>query len=85
MIIELTDVLQWLGCIFGVAGSYLVARKHRYSKFAFVFYLISNALWIAYGYKTHAWGLVTQQMAFTYTSALGIYCWIIQPAKFRTK
>lgn len=81
MIVSLLDVLQWSGCAFGVAGSFLLARKNQHSKYGWVSYVISNALWIAYGIETRAWGLVTQQVAFTYTSALGIYFWIIQPAK----
>lgn len=85
MIVLITDVLQWLGCAFGIAGAYLVARNDERSKFGFVSFLISNGFWIAFGYHTHAWGLVTQTLAFTYTSGLGIYCWIIHPRKAQVK
>lgn len=70
-------VLQWLGCVTGVGGAFLLAVNTPYSGWGFVLFLISNGFWIAYGVNTHARGLVVAQICFTVTSALGIYRWLI--------
>ncbi len=79
MTILTTDVLQWLGCITGVIGSFLLALNTRHSGWGFVFFLVSNAFWVEYGLLTGAPGLTTNQVFFTATSSLGIYRWLLVP------
>jgi nicotinamide riboside transporter PnuC len=69
------DVLQWLGCITGVAGSLLLSLNLKYSGWGFVFFLESNWFWFAFGIQTNAPGLSTSQLFFTATSLIGICRW----------
>jgi Na+-driven multidrug efflux pump len=52
------------------------------SKYGWALFGASNIGWIAFGILTSSWGLVTTQIVFAYTSALGIRNWILnrQPA-----
>lgn len=74
-------LLQWLGCATGAAGSLLLALNTRQSGWGFVLFLLSNAFWAVYGIETHALGMITNQMFFTATSALGIYRWLFANRK----
>jgi len=73
------DILQWLGCATGVLGSVLLAWRSRWSGWGFVVYLISNACWIVFGLMSGAPGLVTMQLIFTATSAIGVWRWLVVP------
>lgn len=73
------EIAEWLGCLTGVAGSLLLAAKHRKAAWAFVLYLISSCAWILYGVMTEAPGLITMQVVFVGTAVLGIYTWLIAP------
>lgn len=70
-------VLEWSGCIFGLIGAGLLAMNNRFSGWGFVAFLLSNALWIAYGLVMSSPGLVVMQVGFTATSLLGIYRWLV--------
>lgn len=72
----MNEYAQWGGCLFGVAGSFLLATNSRYSGYGFVAFLVSNAHWIVYGTLTGSTALVLMQVAFTATSLLGIYRWL---------
>lgn len=67
------DLLQWIACVFALAGSYLVGndgRTHRL--WGFGLFLLSNLLWMWWGTQSSAWALVTMQAAFCLTSARGV-------------
>jgi len=66
--------------IFGVWGTVLLALKGPRAGWGFVAYLVSNACWIAFALAHQHWGLLAQQIAFTATSALGTWVWLIKPA-----
>lgn len=85
MNISTLDILQWMGCITGAAGSLLLAVNIRQSGWGFVLFLISNGFWAAYGLQTGAPGLITNQAFFTVTSILGIYRWKLSPARQPTQ
>lgn len=73
-------LLQWLGCVFGLAGSLLLAFKGlRFSGYGFVLYLVSNAFWAAYGVVTSAPALVVMQAGFSIASSIGIWQWLWRP------
>lgn len=71
------EILQWLGCITGVAGSLLLALNTRHSGWGFVLFLVSNGFWTLFALETHAPGLLAMQLIFTATSLVGIYRWLI--------
>lgn len=74
--LTLTDFLQWLGCITGVSGAYLLACNNSKSGWGFALFLISNGFWIAIAILAELPGMLVQQLAFTITSALGVYRWL---------
>jgi len=77
-VITQLDLLQWLGCATGIAGSALLATRHRYSALAWPLFLASNASWIAFGLMIGAAGMVTMQIAYTFTSVVGIRNWLVR-------
>ena len=78
------QVLQWFGCLFGLAGALLLATKTNGSGYGFALFLVSNCFWIAFGILTQAPGLVVMQAGFTVTSVLGVWQWIVKP-RLQTK
>lgn len=76
----LTGIIVWAGCIAGAAGALLLATKCSEAKWGFVLFLASNACWLGYGLITGAYGMVVMQLAFTATSLVGIWNWILAPA-----
>ncbi len=78
--------LQWMGCATGVTGSLLLAlNQSRISGFGFIAYLLSNACWVGYALSTSATGLAVQQAVFTLTSLIGVWRWLIVPARLEKK
>ena len=75
MTMEMTNALETIGCVTGLAGSALLALRTRYSGYGFVAFLASNLAWMGYGVQTNAWGLVTMQAGFTVTTVLGLWRW----------
>lgn len=64
---------------FGVIGTVLLALNGRRAGWGFVAYLASNAGWIAFAWAHSHWGLLAQQVAFTASSLLGVWVWLIKP------
>lgn len=82
---EAETVMQWAGCVTGIAGTLLLAMRNRYSGYGFVVYLISNACWFAFGIATGAPGLAVQYAAFTVTALFGVWRWLLQPKLARMR
>lgn len=78
-------LIEWLACLTGLIGAFLLASNNRSSKWGFVAFLASNALWIAYGISIQAWGLITMQVGFTATSLIGIAKWFSFTVNFPWK
>ena len=64
---------------FGVLGTVLLALTGPRAGWGFVAYLASNAGWIAFATIHHHWGLLAQQLAFTVSSLLGVWVWLVKP------
>lgn len=73
-------IIEWSGAILGLMGSAILALKLDVSGYGWVAFLLSNVCWLAFGFKTKAWGLVTMQIGFSVTSVIGLYNWLIKPA-----
>lgn len=59
---SLLDALQWPAMVVTVAASYLVAsNSKRRRHIGFWLFLVSNVLWVAWGFHTRAYALVTLQ------------------------
>lgn len=57
-------VLEWTGCIMGLAGSLVLATNTRYSPLGWVFYLAANLAMILFAMSTGLNGLLVQQSGF---------------------
>jgi hypothetical protein len=67
------DWLQWPAMVVTVLSSWLVASRHRRSRsWGFWLFLVSNALWIAWGVPNNAWALVVLQVILAGMNIRGV-------------
>ena len=78
---SLVAFAQWMGCLFGMAGSVRLAIPGRAAAVGFVAYLVSNAFWISFALMTQAPGLLLMQVFFTCSSLLGLWLWTFRPRR----
>ena len=70
---ELVDALQWPAMVVTIAASWLVGSTHRGRRRAgFWIFLVSNALWIAWGWHAGAFALVVLQVALAIMNVRGM-------------
>lgn len=74
------SLFEWVGCALGVTGAVLVAVKSRHARWAWVMWLVSNLCWTAYGIGTGNLAITLQQGAFSVTSMIGLWHWVLRPA-----
>jgi len=61
---DLIDLLQWPAMVITVAASWLVASdQEKWRNWGFWVFLLSNLLWLTWGWATQAWALVALQAA----------------------
>ncbi len=70
-------MLSWLGAITGIIGGILVALNFEWSKFGYVFFIISSISWMIRGVKIKDNALVVLNIFFTFINILGIYQWFL--------
>ena len=57
------DLVQWPAMAVTVLAAWLVASTHEHRReIGFWVFLVSNALWIAWGWHTSAWALIVLQL-----------------------
>jgi hypothetical protein len=76
-------IFELTGAAFGVLGTVLLALNGPRAGWGFVAYLASNAAWIGFAWIHGHWGLFAQQVAFTASSLLGVWVWLIRPTTER--
>ncbi len=68
----------WLGALTGIIGGVLVALNSiEYSRFGFIFFLVSALSWLIQGYKNKDYPLMLLNTVFIVIDVLGIYNWFI--------
>ena len=68
------DLLQWPAMVITVAASWLVASGNENRRnLGFWIFLLSNVLWVVWGWSAHAWALVTLQLALALMNIRGAY------------
>ena len=68
------DYLQWPAMAVTVLSAYLVAsRSARKRAVGFWCFLISNVLWVVWGWHDHAWALVGLQFCLAALNIRGVY------------
>ena len=75
----MTSVIEFLSAAFGIFGTILLALNGRRAGWGFVAYLVSNAGWIWFAVAHAHWALLAQQLAFTVSSVVGIWVWLVRP------
>ena len=67
------DLMQWPAMIVTIAGAwYLAAQKPERRVFGFSAMVLSNLLWIAWGWNDEAWALVLLQVVLMAMNVRGI-------------
>jgi len=57
------DLVQWPAMAVTVLAAWLVASTHKHRReIGFWVFLVSNVLWIAWGWHTRAWALIVLQL-----------------------
>lgn len=74
---------EWAGCALGILGAVLVAVKSPHARWAWVLWLVSNLSWTAYGLGTGQASIALQQGAFSITSMIGLWHWVLRPYRER--
>jgi hypothetical protein len=68
------DSLQWPAMAVTVAAGMLVSSTQAgRRKWGFVSFLLSNALWIAWGWHDGAYALIVLQLCLAVTNMRGLY------------
>jgi hypothetical protein len=65
----------------GVSGALLLATRASYSRYGWLLFLASNFCWLAHAHARGDVWLLAQQLAFTATSLLGVWRWLLQPQR----
>lgn len=59
---NLLDLVQWPAMAVTLGAAWLVAsRSERHRKWGFWVYMLSNMLWVVWGWSTQAWALIALQ------------------------
>jgi len=68
------DVLQWPAMAVTVGAGVLVSSAHaQRRKLGFISFLVSNALWVAWGWHDGAYALIALQLCLCATNLRGLF------------
>ncbi|MEO5732224.1 MAG: hypothetical protein ABIN96_01240 [Rubrivivax sp.] len=60
---DLIDLVQWPAMVITIAAAWFTAAQTKHQrKLGFWLFLLSNAMWIVWGWSTAAWALVVLQV-----------------------
>lgn len=67
------DLLQWSAMVVTVIATWLVASDARRQRiYGFFVFLVSNILWVIWGWSTHAYALIVLQIALVAMNVRGV-------------
>lgn len=67
------DLIQWPAFAASLAAAYLVGSNAKPRRnFGFWVFLLSNLLWIAWGWHTRAWALIAPQLGLAALNVGGL-------------
>jgi hypothetical protein len=70
---EWIDLLQWPAMAVTLYAAYLLGSKHAGRRiFGFSMFILSNVLWIVWGWHDGAWALIGLQAGLFVTNVRGI-------------
>lgn len=71
---DLMDAVQWPAMVVTVGASWLVGSTRRHRRgVGFWLFLLSNALWVAWGLHSHAPALVVLQVCLAAMNVRGLF------------
>jgi uncharacterized membrane protein len=71
---EFIDFLQWPAMLVTLFAAYLIGSKRAERRvLGFSMFILSNLLWIAWGWHDEAWALIALQAALMVTNIRGIF------------
>ncbi|NNG23278.1 hypothetical protein [Telluria aromaticivorans] len=71
---EFIDFLQWPAMLVTLFAAYLIGSQRAERRvFGFCMFILSNLLWIAWGWHDEAWALIALQVALMVTNVRGIF------------
>jgi hypothetical protein len=67
------DLVQWPAMLASVMAAWLVAsQRERRRNWGFWVFLLSNVLWVAWGWQARAWALVALQVCLAALNVRGV-------------
>lgn len=70
---ELIDALQWPAMAITLVAAWLVGSLSRHKRtWGFWFFVLSNVLWVAWGWHDHAWALIGLQVGLFLFNLRGV-------------
>ena len=70
----LIDLMQWPAMVATASAAWLVGSLHKRRRQAgFYLFLLSNVMWIIWGWYAHAWALIVLQIALAIMNFRGVY------------
>ena len=74
-------LVELIAAALGLLGTLLLATRSRLAGWGFVAFLGSNVGWIAFALHNGHVAMLVQQVGFTLSSLLGIWVWLVRPAR----
>lgn len=65
----------WIGSVAGIVGGIMVALKFEYSKFGYIFFMLSAITWTVQSIKNKDTALILLNIFFILINILGLYRW----------
>jgi hypothetical protein len=70
---EWADLVQWPAMVASVAAAWLVgSSRERRRNWGFWCFLLSNALWVVWGWHDRAWALIALQVCLAVLNVRGV-------------
>jgi hypothetical protein len=66
------DLLQWPAMVVTVIAAWMVASQRKFKRnWGFWLFLLSNVLWIVWGWQDHAYALIVLQVCLAFLNVRG--------------
>lgn len=69
--------LEWVGAMFSATGAFLMASRHRWSPFAWIFWVIGNLVLSFTCWHQGQMGLLTLNITYCIINMIGVTRWIL--------
>jgi hypothetical protein len=71
---EFLDLLQWPAMAVSLYAAFMIGSKNAGKRiFGFWMFILSNLLWIVWGFHDEAWALISLQVALMAMNVRGIF------------